>query len=76
VGGSEKSLFLRSGAFLKNRLFTADFQNDAHSPSRMHTVTLVINGLDDDALQNVSPRIDVMLPLIWRIKIYNDSLSR
>jgi len=32
MGGSEK-----------NRLFTADVQNDAHSPSRMHAVVLSID---------------------------------
>jgi len=25
---------------LKNRLFTSDIQNDAHSPSRMHEIVL------------------------------------
>ena len=40
MGGSEKSLFLWSGGYEKNRLFTADVQNDAPSPSRMHAVVL------------------------------------
>jgi len=40
VGGSEKSLFLWSGGYEKNRLFTADVQNDAPSHSRMHAVVL------------------------------------
>ena len=46
--GSEKSLFLWSGSSAKNRLFTADVQNDAPSPSRMHAV----NCLVDDAMWN------------------------
>jgi len=53
VRGSEKSLFLWSGGSEKNRLFTADVQNDAHSPSRMHAVVLSIDQrLVDDALWN------------------------
>jgi len=40
VGGFEKILFLWSGGFEKNQLFTADVQNDALLPSRMHAVML------------------------------------
>jgi len=42
VGGSEKSLFCGRVA-LKKWLFTADVQNDAYSPSRMHAVMLSID---------------------------------
>ena len=41
--GSKKSLFLWSNGSGKNRLFTADVQNDDHSPSRMHAVVLSID---------------------------------
>jgi len=54
VGGSEKSLFLWSGGSEKNRLFTADVQNDA--PSHMYALSPcmspLINGLVADALGN------------------------
>ena len=38
-----KSLFLWSGGFEKNRLFTADVQNDAPLLSDMHAVVLSID---------------------------------
>ena len=43
MSGSEKCLFLWLDGFEENRLFTADVQNDAHSPSRMHAVVLSID---------------------------------
>jgi len=52
VGGSKKSLFLWSGGSEKNRLFTADVQNDAPLPSHMHTVMFSIDQQHCYEMQN------------------------
>jgi len=59
VSSSESGPFLWLGGSEKNRLFTADVQNDAQSPAHMQkSCCPLINSLVDHALQNAFPRID------------------